>query len=75
MKYTTQIKVLIIDLFHSEDYTVLTIDIVYLRKYVLILKHYKNLGKGGLQRQKKGNTVSCSGCAPPTLCCFVACGS
>ena len=51
MTYTSQIKVLIIALFHTEDYTVLTIYIVYLRKYVLILKYYKKLGKGGLQRQ------------------------
>ena len=42
MTYTTQIKVLVIVLFHTEDYTVPTIYIVYLRKYVLILKYYKN---------------------------------
>ena len=53
MTYTAQIKVLVFALFYTEDYTVPTIYIVYLRKYVLILKYYKKLWKGGLQGKKR----------------------
>ena len=75
MTYASQIKVLVIALFHTEDYTVPTIYIVYLWKYVLILKYYKKLGRAAFKG--KTRVIQLVAWVRPAdfLCGFVACGS